>query len=83
MTTNPIPGCTNGSGGSMWRNSRSWRLTEFQDAIENTMDTRVLTTAAMLAMATTVAAAGKTPDPTVDSLRATFKGERTVGLTIN
>jgi peptide-methionine (S)-S-oxide reductase len=46
----------------------------------DTIRRKVFTIAAMLAMATTVAAAGKTPDPIVDSPLTTVKGERTVVL---
>ena len=46
----------------------------------DTIRRKVFTTAAMLAMAITVSAAGKTPDPIVDSPLATVKGERTVVL---
>ena len=42
----------------------------------DTIKRKVFTIAAMLAMTTTVAAAGKTPDPNVDSPLASVKGER-------
>ncbi len=45
-----------------------------------TIKRRIFTTVAMLAMAITVSAAGKTPDPIVDSPLATVRGERTVVL---
>jgi len=45
-----------------------------------TIRRKVFTVAAMLAMATAVAAAGKTPDPIVDSPLTTVKGEQTVVL---
>src|ERR1043165_9831541 len=45
-----------------------------------TIRRKAFTIAAMLAMATAVAAAGKTPDPIVDSPLTTVKGERTVVL---
>jgi len=44
----------------------------------DTVKRKVFTFAAMLVMATTVAAVGRTPDPIVDSPLATVKGERTV-----
>jgi len=43
----------------------------------DTVKRKVFTLAAMLVMATTVAAVGRTPDPIVDSPLATVKGERT------
>ena len=46
----------------------------------DTIKRKVLTIAAMLVMATTVWAAGRTPDPIVDSPLATVKGERTAVL---
>ena len=44
----------------------------------NTIKSRVFTIAAWMAIATTVAAEGKIPDPVVDSALATVKSERTV-----
>jgi peptide-methionine (S)-S-oxide reductase len=46
----------------------------------DTIRRKAFTIAAMLAMATTLAAAGKTPDPIVDSPLTTVKGEQTVVL---
>jgi peptide-methionine (S)-S-oxide reductase len=43
----------------------------------DTVKRKVFTLAAMLVMATTVAAVGRTPDPIVDSPLTTVKGERT------